>query len=127
MTNYFPVLKNDDNEMPIPEIWRDTFEKIVEALRDGGFRLGGEVVGVRPVSQIDLDAIAKNIANYGCCLVSLSKETWDTSVCLWVDGYWDVLVDLYTKEEGASDLVLAVRVYEEGSLFSFDIQSVYVP
>lgn len=38
-----------------------------------------------------------------------------------------VLVDLYTVEEGASDLVLAMRVYEKRSAFEFEILSVYVP
>jgi hypothetical protein len=42
-------------------------------------------------------------------------------------GYWDVLVDLFTVEEGASDLVLAVGVYEKGSAYIFEVQSVHVP
>jgi hypothetical protein len=57
----------------------------------------------------------------------LPEETWKTSACQWMRGYWDVLVDLFTVEEGASDLALAVRVYEEGSAYAFDIQSVHVP
>jgi hypothetical protein len=44
-----------------------------------------------------------------------------------MDGHWEVMIDLFTVEEGASDLVLALRVYEKGLSYSFDIQLVYVP
>lgn len=50
-----------------------------------------------------------------------------TSVCQWVGGYWDVLIDLYTVEESVSDLALSVRVYETAAGYEFDIQSVHVP
>lgn len=42
-------------------------------------------------------------------------------------GRWDVMVDLYTAEEGASDLVLHVHVYEEGSSYAFEIYSMHAP
>jgi hypothetical protein len=42
-------------------------------------------------------------------------------------SYWDVLVDLYTAEEGSSDLVLAVRVFELGADFEFEVESIHVP
>jgi hypothetical protein len=42
-------------------------------------------------------------------------------------SYWDVLVDLYTVEEGSSDLVLAVRVFERGNDFEFEIESIHAP
>jgi len=42
-------------------------------------------------------------------------------------GYWDVMIDLYSIEEGASDLILLVRVYEKGSSYIYEIQSVHVP
>ena len=36
-------------------------------------------------------------------------------------------VDLYTEEEDASDLVLHVRVAEEGEGYAFEVHLVYVP
>jgi hypothetical protein len=42
-------------------------------------------------------------------------------------GHWNVLIDLFTIEEGASDLVLEVKVREDGAGYSFEIHSVYVP
>lgn len=71
--------------------------------------------------------MARNVDAYGARLASLPEEAWNTSVCQWMVGYWDVLVDLFTIDEGLSDLVLAVRVYEDGVGYSFKIQSVYVP
>jgi len=127
MTNDSLILKDEGSQIPIPELWRSTFKTIIEALKEDDFRLGQGIVGVRPISKENSAIIANNIVVYGCRLASLPEETWDSSVCLWMDGYWDVLVDLYTEEEGASDLVLAARVYEEGASFAFELQSVYVP
>lgn len=41
--------------------------------------------------------------------------------------YWDVLVDVFTVEEGRSDLVLFARVFERGDGYRFEIASVHVP
>ena len=72
--------------------------------------------------------IHEYIEYYGATLIDLPEETWDTSVCLWMEGYWDVLIDLFTLEEGASDLVLAARVYEESNqMYIYEIDSIYVP
>ncbi|MGR9116093.1 MAG: DUF7668 domain-containing protein [Gammaproteobacteria bacterium] len=127
MTDKVLILKDEDNQMLVPEAWRNTFTDIVEAFKDGDFKLERGVHGVRPVSEDDAARIASNLANYGCHLISLPEETWNTSMCQWMQGYWDVLIDLFTSEEGASDLVLAVRVYEEGSSYIFEIQSIHVP
>lgn len=121
------VPKDEDNQIPVPEVWRNTFTDIVEALKVKDFKFSRHIDGVRPMSNADAARIANNIENYGCRLDSLPEETWQTSVCQWMRGYWDVLIDLFTIEEGASDLVLSVRVYEEGASFIFEIQSVYVP
>jgi len=122
-----PVLKDERNQTPVPSAWRQTFHEIAEALKDGDSGTARAIVGVRPVSSKDAVRIAENIKDYGCRLISLPDSTWRTSVCQWMRGYWAVLVDLYTEEEGASDLVLSVDVYEDGSGYAFEIQSVHVP
>jgi hypothetical protein len=38
-----------------------------------------------------------------------------------------VLVDLWTAEEGPSDLVLGVRVREQAGAYSYRVELVYVP
>ena len=127
MTDRVLVLKDEDNQMPVPEVWRHSLSDIVEAFIEKDFRLERGVNGIRPISEDDGARIAGNIENYACRLTSLPEETWRTSVCRWMRGYWDVLIDLFTIEEGASDLVLTVRVYEEGSSYAFEVQSVQVP
>jgi len=42
-------------------------------------------------------------------------------------GYWDALVDLFTEEEGRSDLVLSLHVREGGGEYLFEVMSVHVP
>jgi len=123
------VSKNDENQTPIPEVWRNTFSQIVEAFKDGDFRLQRGIARVFFASADCAAGIEENIRSYGCQLTGLPEEAWKTSACQWMRGYWDVLIDLYTIQEGASDLVLAVRVYEDENetAFLFKIQSVYVP
>ncbi len=127
MNETVPVLKDENNQRPVPSIWRSTFHDIVEALKEGDFSVERRVAGVRPISTENAAKIAGNIKNYGGRLISLPEECWQTSACQWMQGYWDVLVDLFTVEEGASDLALAARVYEEDSAYVFEIQSVHVP
>jgi hypothetical protein len=127
MSEYVPVLKDENNQSLIPTAWRETFVEIVEGLKVGDFDLVRHVRGVRPISVEDAARITGNIKCYGARLASLPVETWQTSTCQWMIGYWDALIDLYTVEEGASDLALAVRVYEEGSDYAFEISSVHVP
>jgi hypothetical protein len=58
------------------------------------------------------EQIRRYLADYGCTLVELPEDTWQTSVSQWMETHWEVLVDLWTAEEGRSDLVLAGRVVE---------------
>ena len=75
----------------------------------------------------DAQRIARNLESYGAHLKSLPEEAWETSACQWMGDIWDALIDLYTVEEGASDLALSVRVYEMAKGYEFDVQSVHVP
>jgi hypothetical protein len=127
MSDTMPVLKDEDKQRLIPSVWRDNFYAIVEAVRQGDFRLERGVTGVLPLSAEDAKRMAGNIKAYGAQLVSLPEETWQSSACQWMGSYWDVWIDLYTAEEGASDLVLNVRVYEREAAYTFRIQSLHVP
>jgi len=121
------ILKDEHNQSPVPSSWRNTLSDIVEAFKEGDFSLTRKVTGVRPISEKRATKIAGSIKSYGAQLTSLPEDSWQTSVCQWMGDYWDVMVDLYTVEEGASDLVLQVRVYEEGPTYAFDVHFVYVP
>jgi hypothetical protein len=127
MSETIAIRKDEHDQGPVPSAWRRTLFDIVEAFKDGDFTLARGVAGVRPISAIDAARIADNIHDYGATLTSLPEETWKTSVCQWLGNHWDVMVDLYTVDEGRSDLILHVRVYEEGPAYVFDVHFVYVP
>jgi len=120
------VHKDAEGQKKIPAIWKETFIEIVDALKDGDYQLSRDIPNVSTLSEKVAIAIKGNVESYGMPLVSLPEETWNTSVCQWMVGYWDVLVDLFT-EEGESDLVLFVRVRELSDHYSFAVLSVHVP
>ncbi len=122
-----PVLKDEHRQQPVPSEWRETFRSVVEAFRVGDLRLSAGVEHVAPIDAGLAEHIAGNLRAYGGQLASLPEGTWARSVCQWQVGYWEVLVDLFTEEEGAVDLVLSARVHENGPRYAFEILSVYVP
>lgn len=126
MSAMVPIVKEYAQGL-VPSEWRGTFSAIVASFIDGDFTLTRGIEGVRPITIEDAVAIETNISEYGGRLVALPDDTWQSSVCQWMDEYWEVLVDLYTQEEGRSDLVLHARVYEDSAAYRFDIDSVYVP
>jgi hypothetical protein len=116
-----------DRELPVPSAWRPTFRKIVQAFSEGDFTLARGIDCVRSISQADAEYFAGSIDTYGATLTSLPDESWQTSIYLHDLGYWVVLVDLFTAEEGRSDLVLFARVFERGDAYEFEITSIHVP
>jgi hypothetical protein len=121
------VLKKDDAEHRIPEPWRNTFERIADAFVTGDFRLREH--GIDDVAPIDADtasSIAANIDAYGGALAPLDDAVWATSVYRWMDGYWQVLVDLTTVSEPVSDLTLHATIRESDGP-RLRIESVHVP
>ncbi len=60
-------------------------------------------------------------------MVKLPEETWETSCAQWMGEYWQIIVDLFTKNEGRSDLVLNGRVTEDNGNMSLEIGLIYVP
>ncbi|MFD3506549.1 hypothetical protein [Nocardia sp. NPDC058666] len=122
----FPV--KDEIQRPVPGVWRPVLHSIAGALARNDFPLIGEIDSVEPISD-DLEAhIRGNIESYGATLVELSDQTWESSCTMWRgDKRWDVLVDLWTAEEGRSDLCLQVDVHETDLGFRFEVYMVYVP
>lgn len=126
MSHTVPVSKAD-GFLLVPSLWRKTIHDIVEAFRENDFILARSVSNVSPVSREEATRFAEYIEDYGDDLGELPDETWETSVCEWVRDFWDVTVDLYTVSEGHSDMVLALRVREDGNSYVFEVRSVYVP
>lgn len=122
-----PVTKDSENEKPIPSAWRPILKGIVDAFVRHDYCLSNGISGVAPVSEKTATQIREYIDEYGAALVVLPQDSWDTSVCIWMGEHWDALVDLWTKEEGRSDLVLQVRVSEVGGEYVVTVYMVYVP
>jgi hypothetical protein len=127
MSKQVSVAKDLDKQRPVPSAWRRTLSAIVEAIRENDFQLARRIADVPTLPEKTAKAIEGNIKGYGARLVSLPEEAWTTSACQWMGSYWDLLVDLFTEKEGASDLVLSVRVRESSVGYSFEVLSVHVP
>jgi hypothetical protein len=121
------AIKDPTNQHPIPSDWRPIFEKIIRAFASGDYSLKNGISHVKPVDHATVKQVKGYVESYGEKLVELNPATWNTSVCQWMAGYWDVLVDLWTAESGASDLVLSARVFEEDGDYLVEVMGVYVP
>lgn len=121
------AVKDDQTQQAIPTIWRPVLRSIADAFAKRDYRLVRGIPGVDPVPSEIAEHIRKSIRDYGATLVELPDQAWDSSVCMWYGTHWDVLVDLWTREEGRSDLVLNARVTETPSGFRFTVHMVYVP
>lgn len=121
------VTKNSEHEGPIPSAWRPILKNIVDAFVRHDYSLAEVFIGAAPVPEKTATQIRNYIHDYGAKLVALPPASWDTSVCIWVDDHWDALIDLWTVEEGNSDLVLQVHVSEVGSEHVVTVYMVYVP
>lgn len=127
MAAVVPVLKDPFKERAVPTVWRKTLVEIVDALVEGDYRLERCVADVPMLSEDTATSIANIISNYGVTLIRLPEAAWDSSVCQWISKDWQVLVDLYSKEEGPSDLVLHLNVREALDGYTFHVHLVYVP
>lgn len=121
-------LKDDSREAPIPVAWRPPLKAIVDSLarRDAVLAVG--LPSVEPVPPAISHQCLEAVAAYGdVTLISLPDESWDTSIALWFGDRWHCLVDLWTEEEGRSDLILDVDVFENAAQSRFRVNMVHVP
>jgi len=126
MTEHLPVIKCEDQELPVPTEWRKPLTDIVECRASGEFSKLSSLPAVTLEGGWGWQDIETYIKDYGCKLTSLPEESWRTSIYLWMGGYWEVLVDLFTVEEGRSDLALFVRAFPREGPYIFQIMSVHV-
>lgn len=127
MTEYVPVIKDEDKELPVPTEWRKPLTDIVACLASAEFSKLPSVAPVIPLTDEKCLDIESHIRAYGRKLASLPEESWKTSIYRWMGGYRDVLVDLFTVEEGPSDLALSLRVYPGEASYTFQIEWLHVP
>lgn len=124
MEDYVGIEKNEDKELPVPTVWRDSISKIVDSIPFG--KTMENLPYLAHVSPEDAKYFSKNISDYGKIIDPVSPMTWVTSIYLWMDGYWDVLVDLFSGGERI-DLVLFLRVTESDDGYKFYVESIHVP
>jgi hypothetical protein len=122
-----PVVKDAENQGPVPSAWRSILTEIITAFVRKDYRLSTGIPGVAPVSAATAEQIQNYIEDYGATLIDLPESTWNTSVCIWVGDRWDVLIDLSTQEEGSSDLVLQAQIFETNGSYVAHVYMVYVP
>jgi hypothetical protein len=122
-----PMLQKDDLEHPVPEPWRTTFRQIADAFVARDYQLRHRPVdAVEPVDLATAQRIAENVADYGELLAPLNEATWERSVYRWMNGYWQMLVDLTTEREPVSDLTLHAKL-RDADRPRLEIESVHVP
>ncbi|MDX6748074.1 hypothetical protein SHK09_14855 [Polaribacter sp. PL03] len=125
--NEIKVEKNEENELPIPHIWRSSFKEIVKAFVKGDYSLSSEIKNVNSISDETTVQIKEYIEDYGEELIELPNETWESSVYISYGNYWNVLIDLFTKEEGLSDMVISAEIREKNEEYEIEVKQVYVP
>ena len=117
----------DGTQRFIPTAWRPVFVEIVAAFANGDYELQSCRSRVALAAPDTSSQVRNYLQVYGATLVALPEESWKSSVCIWYTNHWDVLVDLWTKEEGWSDLVLKASVSEAEVGIAVQVQMVYVP
>ena len=127
MSNKSPVADDSAEQRSVPLEWRSTLRQIADAFAQGNYGLEPGVANVEPISASTAAQIEGYVEHYPATLTSLPEATWDSSVCIWDGNHWEVLIDLWTREEGPSDLVLHAHVRPVDAGFSFNVQGVYVP
>ncbi len=122
------VPSKGEEETPIPTEWRDVLSQIVASLAREDAVLARDVQGVDPVSDDVRQQCLEAVEDYGRVdLGVLPSDTWETSVAISQGGSWSCLVDLWTTQEGRSDLALQVLVRESEGQYRFVPVMVYVP
>lgn len=125
-TVWHEAIKDENASHPIASAWRPALEQIVRAFVRGDYALARKIASVVPLSKSSASQIRAYVTEYGEPLVALPEKTWTTSVSQWMDGFWEVLVDLWTTA-GASDMVLHAQVFEAKGTVKIKVHAVYVP
>ncbi len=122
-----PVSKTEDQELPVPSDWRPAFKALADAIvLDTTFHpIEGFVIS--SIEDERLQISRGNIRDYPDKIGPLSQDSWKSSIYVWDERYWAVLVDLTTDKGDVSDLVLHAKVTERGDEYLIEFDLVYVP
>lgn len=121
------VVKDLENQQPIPSVWRESISMLVDEFVSKNYNPRKPIQGILTLPSEASDQIENCIEDYGEKLIALPVEAWETSVCMWMNGYWELLIDLWSESEGRSDLVLSAKVTENSDKYLIEVGMVYVP
>lgn len=124
MNEHGTTSRGPTEQQPVPGRWRELLGQVADGIASGDFARLALVPGVEPMSEATAAQIRSCVSGYPATLVPLPVESWDTSVCMFNGVEWEVLVDLWTREEGRSDLVLHAFI-SQGNVVR--VHAVYVP
>ena len=100
--------------MAVPVGFRPALSEVVERLAALDYQ-GLKRDGIDPSADSDLSLWIRNYGEAGATIVPLPDEAWVEAAAGPVDGrpgHWWVVLPLWTREEGMSDLSLEATVTE---------------
>ena len=122
------ILQKDENrELPVPLIWRDTLKAIANSFVERNFPSSNIKEKLSAFDHKIIIINYGNIDDYPDKLGLLGDATWQTSIYIWDGDYWRVLLDLSDVDGNTTDLVLHLKVRENGNDFLFEPYLIYVP
>jgi hypothetical protein len=112
----------------IPPLAVERIAHVVELLSDGLF---DEVLDECSDSQLKSDALQEAVREYGRTIIPVPVADMRRSIdAVQVRGRthptWSVRVQLWTREEGRSDLTLEVTVSMDGGRVSIQLEDLHV-
>lgn len=125
--NPIPITKTEGQELPVPNAWRPALKLLADAvvLKSSVQTIDGFIVDA--IDEELLLISHSNVNDYPDSLGPLSAASWTSSICVWHEGYWQVLLDLTTDTGEVSDLVLHAKVTECGDAYTIEPGLIYVP
>jgi hypothetical protein len=124
-----PDVPPGERSSPIPERWRPALAWVVDRLVAGDY-VGLAREGFVPhASGSDDTGIGYWIEQYPATLVSLPEEAWagaERGRCVDDPDSWWVIVELWTAEEGRSDLSMEAIVREQDGELRISLDNVHV-
>lgn len=111
----------------VPPFLRQSVERVIDMLVKKQY---GELAALTGEVRLSTDEIARAIRSYGCTLTYPSPEAFAlmTVVPIVTTALpsWSVVVPLWTREEGRSDLSIELRVIQEGDSIQIELDSIHV-
>jgi hypothetical protein len=124
---FAPVSKTKNQEMPVPIAWRPALKALADAIVGKRALRSIEGFVFRAIEDDGLEVSRSNIEAYPDKLGFLAEDSWKSSIYVWNEGFWEVLVDLTTEAGDLSDLVMHAKVTEREDGYFIEPGLIFVP